>query len=236
MRHASADDAVGHVAAGGDAQAAVVDEGAGAALGGVEFVGGRVEHHAGDRHAVAFKRHRDGEDRDRVQEVGRSVKRVDHPAVLLVLAGHLATLLHQEAVGGTHPLQLLEQRLLRALVGGRDEIAGAFHRHLQVLDLAEIAGKTASGLADGLDHDVEEGGTSHFGEILQEKRWLRSHHKRPPSASVGFVFLPQSPAGLRPLGFRSARRRLAPEVVVSPQSPAGLRPPPDHLRVAPTRK
>ena len=41
MRHAGADDAVGQLLAAGDAQAAVVEERAAAALGGVELVHGR---------------------------------------------------------------------------------------------------------------------------------------------------------------------------------------------------
>ena len=85
----------------GDAQAAVVEEGAAAALGGVELVHGRIVDHAGDDLALPLQRDRDREDRDAVQEVGGAVERIDDPAVLVVLAGDHAALLHQEAVAGT---------------------------------------------------------------------------------------------------------------------------------------
>ena len=80
----------------GDAQAAVVHEGAAAALGGVELVHRRIVDDAGDELALALQRDRDGEDRDAVQEIGGAVERIDDPAVLVVLAGDRAALFHQE--------------------------------------------------------------------------------------------------------------------------------------------
>jgi hypothetical protein len=47
------------------------------------------------------------------------------------------------------------------VVGGGDEIGRPLERYLQVLDLTEIALERAAGLARGLDHHVEEGGTEH---------------------------------------------------------------------------
>ena len=48
-------------------------------------------------------------------------------------------LLQDEAVAGPRLSQRLEQHLLGAVVGGGDEVAGPLARHLQVLDLAEVA-------------------------------------------------------------------------------------------------
>src|ERR1043166_4556945 len=50
-----------------------------------------------------------------------------------------------------------DQDAFGALVGHRDEIGGAFQRHLQILDLAEIADQPAAGLARGGDHDIQGG-------------------------------------------------------------------------------
>jgi hypothetical protein len=55
-------------------------------------------NHAGDDLALPLQRDRDREDRDAVQEVGRAVERIDDPAMLGVVARHLAALLHQEGV------------------------------------------------------------------------------------------------------------------------------------------
>ena len=95
--------AVGELAAPGDAQAAVVHEGAAAAFGGVKLVHGRIVDDAGDQLALALQRDRDGEYRDAVQEIGGAVERVDDPAVLVVVAGHRAALFHQEGVARPGP-------------------------------------------------------------------------------------------------------------------------------------
>src|SRR5207237_1111069 len=55
----------------------------------------------------------------------------------------------------------LTQDLLGAMIGGGDEVAGAFQRNLQTLHLAEITLEPARGLAGGLHHHVEEGGPKH---------------------------------------------------------------------------
>ena len=84
----------------GDPQAPVVEEGAGAALGDIEFVDDRIVDDAGDDLALALERQRDGEDRDAVEEIGGAVERIDDPAVGLVAAGDLAAFLGEEAVAG----------------------------------------------------------------------------------------------------------------------------------------
>ena len=61
-----------------------------------------------------------------MQEVGGAVERIDDPAVGLVGALDRAPLLHQEAVAGPGLRQLPEHRLLGAVVGGGDEVAGPF--------------------------------------------------------------------------------------------------------------
>ena len=59
----------------------------------------------------------------------------------------LAALLGQEPVGGTRPGELGDQRLVGAVVGGRDEVARPLQRNLQVLDLAEVTGESATTLS-----------------------------------------------------------------------------------------
>ena len=156
------DHGIGHVLAAGDAQAAaVVEPGAAALFGGVELVHHRVVDHRGDDLAVALERDGDRKERDRVEEVGGAVERIDDPAVLAVGALHLGAFLAEEAVGRAGLAELGEDDLLGALVGVRDEVGRALARDLEVLDLAEILGERAAGLDRGLDHDVEEGGAGH---------------------------------------------------------------------------
>src|SRR3546814_8839399 len=82
-------------------------------------------------------RHR--ELRDRVQEVGRAVERVDDEARLARLSLDLARLLHQETPAGTRVGQFVVQRAFGRLVGLRHEIGRPFLRNLQMLDLAKVA-------------------------------------------------------------------------------------------------
>ena len=67
-----------------------------------------------------------------------------------------AALLHQEAVAGARLRQLAVDDVLGAVVGGGDEVAGPLDRHLQLLDLAEVAGEAAARLAGGGDHHVHQ--------------------------------------------------------------------------------
>ena len=163
VRDAAADHAVRQLAPRRDAQAAVVEIGALAALGDEELVCRRVVDHAGDEVALALERDRDREDRDAVQEVGGAVERVDVPGVALVGALDGAAFLHDEAVAGPRLRELLEQRGLGLLVGGGDEVARALDRDLQVLDLAEVALQPAPRLEGGGGHDVHQGGADHRG-------------------------------------------------------------------------
>ena len=98
MRQAAADHAVVELAAAGDAQPLVVEEGALAALGDVELVIGGIVDHAGDDGALALQPDRDRELRDAVQEIGGAVERIDDPGVGLVVALADAAFLADEAV------------------------------------------------------------------------------------------------------------------------------------------
>jgi len=94
-----------------------------------------------------------------VHEVGGAVDRVDDPGVRLVGALDHAALFAQEAVAGAGLQQQFEQGLFRLDVGGGDEVAGALAGHLQLGHLAEIPKHRAGGLADGVHHDLEQGGS-----------------------------------------------------------------------------
>jgi hypothetical protein len=159
---AATDDAVLGLGAGGDAQAAVVEEGARAALGDVELVVGGVVDDARHRHAVALEADGDGELGNAVEEVGGAVEGVDDPGVGGVGALDLAALLTDETVAGAGLHELGHDDLLGLAVGGGDEVGRPLHRDLQMLDLAEVALEAAAGLQGGADHDVEKGGTEHI--------------------------------------------------------------------------
>jgi hypothetical protein len=49
------------------------------------------------------------------------------------------------------------------VIGGADEVTRAFHGHLEVLELAEVALKAPAGAVRRLDHDVEDRGMHHGG-------------------------------------------------------------------------
>ena len=99
--------------------------------------------------------------RNAVQEIGGAVERIDDPAVALVGARARAAFLAEEAVIRPRLGELLAHDLLGAAVGGGDEIARPLERHLQMLDLAEIALEAAPGAMRRLDHDVEDCGMEH---------------------------------------------------------------------------
>jgi len=122
---------------------------------------------AADRRAeeilhAELERERDGEVRNPVQEVHGAVERIDNPGVGLVAALAPAPFLANETVTRSRQIELLAQDLFSAAVGGGDEISRPLERYLQLLDLAEVALEGPPGLARGLDHDVEEGGTEHI--------------------------------------------------------------------------
>ena len=108
-------------------------------LGDEHLVGDRIEDEGGDKLALALQRDGDGELRNAVQEIRGAVDGIDDEAVRLVLAFDGARLFDQKAITGPRLAQLLDENAFGALVGGGDEIGGAFARHLQIFQLAEIA-------------------------------------------------------------------------------------------------
>ena len=103
--------------------------------------------------------------RNAVQEVGGAVEGVHDPAMTPVGAGARTAFLAEKAVGRPRLGQFLVDDLLGAAIGGGDEIARPLERHLQMLDLAEIALEASPRTARGLDHDVEHGGMQHGGPV-----------------------------------------------------------------------
>ena len=106
--------------------------------------------------------------RNAVQEVQRSIQRIDHEAVRLVGADNLAGFLHQVAIAGPGLLEALEDDFLGLLVGGRNEVGRSLARNLQILDLPEIADKPAARGARGIHHHADGGGGT--GHVKQP--WL----------------------------------------------------------------
>ena len=105
-----------------------------------------------------------------MQEVGGAVERIDNPGVGLVGALVAAAFLAEEAVARPRLQQFRAQDLLGAVIGGRDEIRRTLERHLQVLDLAEVALEAAAGLARGGFHDVQQGGLGGHDELHAPER------------------------------------------------------------------
>ena len=79
--------------------------------------------------------------------------------------------------------QFLAQDFLRLAVGGGHEIGRSLERHLEMLDLAEVALERAPGLAGGLDHDVEEGGAEHRDRTVGARVGLPAARDRVKSAA-----------------------------------------------------
>ena len=102
-----------------------------------------------------------------MQEIGGAVEGIDDPGVARVAARARAAFLAEEAVARPRLGKIGVEHLLGALVGERDEIRRALLRHLQILDLAEIALQVAPRAARGLDHDVDEGGMEHESRDLE---------------------------------------------------------------------
>ena len=93
-----------------------------------------------------------------VEEVGGAVERIDDPARLVRIALDLAAFLEQHAPVGPGVAQLLDERLLGALVGHRHEVGRALAADLELLDLAEVAPKARRRLARGALHDGDQAG------------------------------------------------------------------------------
>ena len=118
-----------------------------------------------------------------MEEIGGAVERVDDPAMGFVVALPAAAFLAEETVARPRLGELRVQNLFGAAVCRRDEIRRAFHRDLQVLDLAIVALETAAGLAGRGRHDVKQCGTKHGG-------FLSAAPCYPPLAGEGRVGAP----------------------------------------------
>jgi hypothetical protein len=81
---------------------------------------------------------------------------IDDPARLHRITLDHPALFEQETPVRPRLLQLLDQRLLGALVRHRDEIRRSLAADLQMLDLAEIAPQARRRLARGAFHDSEK--------------------------------------------------------------------------------
>ena len=77
---------------------------------------------------------------------------------LFGIALDLAAFLEQHAPVRAGVAQLLDDRLLGALVGHGDEVGRPLAADLQLLDLAEVAAKARRRLARGALHDGDQAG------------------------------------------------------------------------------
>ncbi len=99
--------------------------------------------------------------RDRVEEVGRAVERVDDEARLAGFADDLARLFHQEPPARTVAAEFVIEGALGGLVGLRHEVGRALLRDLEMLDLAKVTAQLGAGLARGAFHDGDDAGYGH---------------------------------------------------------------------------
>src|SRR5215467_9947407 len=156
MRDAGADHRRRQLRPRRDPDAAIVEEGAFALLGGECLLICRIEDEPRHELALALERDRDGEDRNAMEKIGGAVERINNPVMGAIYARDVAALLHEEAVARTRSTKLGEQNFLGAVISGADEICGAFKRDLKLFDLAEIAREAAASLAGGGEHDVHQ--------------------------------------------------------------------------------
>ncbi len=103
--------------------------------------------------------------RHAVEEVGGAIERVDDPARLVRIALDLAAFLEQHAPVGPGVAQLLDDRLLGALVGHRHEVGRSLAADLQLLDLAEVAAQARRRLAGGALHDGDQAGVGYHRSV-----------------------------------------------------------------------
>src|SRR3954470_7123990 len=129
-RKAGADERIAEARQGGDADAAVIEEGTAALGGGEKLVARRVVDHRmrkgaavpdADRHAVLRKA---------MDEVGRAVERIDDPEVLGV-GLRCARLLGEEPVLRVRLAHDVDDRFLRRVIHLRDEVLGALQSDAQ---------------------------------------------------------------------------------------------------------
>jgi hypothetical protein len=99
--------------------------------------------------------------RDAVEEIGRPIERVDHPARLVGVALDRPAFLEQHAPVQPRIAQLLDDRLLGALVGHRHEICGALATNLQLFNFAEVAAQARRRLAGRALHDGDQSRVSY---------------------------------------------------------------------------
>ena len=157
MRQSAADDGIAKTAPCRNADALVIEKGAFPAFGDEQVVVGGIVGQPGNDDAVPLKRDRNGEMRDSVQEIGGGIERIDDPAVTAIGTGMQPALFAEKTIVGPRLGEFLADDLLGAAVRGGDKIARALDRHLQLLDLAEIAFEASPGAMRRLDHDVEDG-------------------------------------------------------------------------------
>jgi len=172
-RNTGGDDSGAEFAARRDAQAAVVEPGALAFLGGEHLVTNGVEDEAGDEVALALQTDRNRKMRNAVNEVRGAVDRIDEPAVRLVEAFDHAAFFHDEAIVRTGARQFIAQRSFDAQVGLRDEVGRTLLRCLQMFDLAEIADQHLGRLAGGCGHHVHQRGVDRHLIRRGGRKWGR---------------------------------------------------------------
>jgi hypothetical protein len=98
-----------------------------------------------------------------VKKIRRAVEWIDMPGVAFVGALDNAGLLHIEPVSGARSGEFFKKRFFGFFVGGGDEVAGAFDRHLQIFNFAEITLQTTTGLDGGSGHHIHQSGADHAG-------------------------------------------------------------------------
>src|SRR5262249_46523635 len=141
---------------------------------------------AGDDLALAFEADRNREMRNAVQKIQGAVERIDNPGVGLVGTLMPAGFLAEETIAGPRLRQLVAQDLLGTVVGGRNEIPRPFERHLQMLDLAEVALEPARRLLRSLEHHVEQRGTEHWTDSPRRRSTSAVLHVVPSTARRGW--------------------------------------------------
>ncbi len=170
-RNAGGEHRLAEFTPGGYTQPAFVDERAGALLRPEHLVGGGSIDHAGVdlRRAVglaAFQADADRPVRHAVQEIGRAVQRIDHPAPRPVFRARGTGFLHQEGVSGAGLVQLFLQGLFGADVGLGDEVGGPLDADLKLLDLGKVAQQPLGRLLRGVCHDGQVRGEAEGHQAL----------------------------------------------------------------------
>jgi len=106
----------------GDAQAAIVEKGAGTPFGGEQFIHDRIVDKRSGQLTLALQCDRNGEDRQAMHEVRGSIERVDDPAMLIVGSVDRTGFFHQESVSGPRFFQFAMDNFLSLAIGRGDKI------------------------------------------------------------------------------------------------------------------